>query len=117
MAQHEDFTIDQGADAAIELHLTDKFGATKNLTGYSVLSKMKKSLASDSADTINFTAIISDPPSDGILTLSLNNLETDNIKAGRYLYDTEISFVDSDANTIIERVLEGSIIVTPSVTR
>ena len=31
MAQYEEFTIDQGADVAIELHLVDKNDAKKNL--------------------------------------------------------------------------------------
>ena len=43
--------------------------------------------------------------------------QTDSLKAGRYVYDVELSFVDSDGATIIERVLEGKITLTPSVTR
>jgi len=39
------------------------------------------------------------------------------MKAGRYVYDVELSYQDSDENTIIERVLEGQITVTPSVTK
>ena len=34
-----------------------------------------------------------------------------------YVYDVELSFVDSSSNTIIERILEGKISVSPSVTR
>jgi len=39
------------------------------------------------------------------------------LKPGRYVYDAELSFVDSAGATITERVLEGRIQVTPSVTK
>lgn len=117
MAQYEDLTIDQGSDVAVEIHLVNADGSVKDLTNYSAAAKMKRSYNSDSDDTVEFSAIISDPASDGIVTLSLTNTQTDAIKAGRWLYDAEISFVDSDGDTIIERVLEGNITVTPSVTR
>ena len=42
MAQYEDFTIDQGTDVAIEIHVVDALNATKNLTNYSVSAKMKR---------------------------------------------------------------------------
>jgi len=78
---------------------------------------MKKNYNSDSADTHDFSTIVASPASDGIVTLSLTNTQTDALKAGRYVYDVEISFVDSDANTVVERILEGRIQVTPSVTK
>ena len=120
MAQYEEFTIDQGADVAIEIHLIDPTTeSAKDLTtpSYAVSAKMKKTYNSDSADTVVFNGIISEPRSDGIITLSLTNTQTDTLKPGRYVYDVELSFVDSDSNTIVERVLEGRIQVTPSVTR
>ena len=51
------------------------------------------------------------------MTISLTNTQTDLLKAGRYVYDVELAFLDSDSNTIIERVLEGRVQVSPSVTR
>ena len=117
MAQYEEFTIDRGADVAIELYLVEKDGSIKDLTNYSVAAKLKKSYNSDSADTTDFSAIVASPPENGVLTLSLTNTQTDALRAGRYVYDVEISFQDSDDNTIIERVLEGRIQVSPSATR
>jgi len=117
MAHYEDITIDQGADAAIEIHLVDTNGATKNLSNYSIAAKMKKNFNSDSADTTDFTAAITNA-TEGIATISLTNTQTDALKApSRYVYDVEISFTDSDSNIIVERVLEGKIHVTPSVTK
>lgn len=118
MAQYEEFTIDQGSDVAIEIRCLDpETNSAKDLTNYSVAAKMKKNYNSDSADTVNFSAIVSEPSTDGIITLSLTNTQTDSLKSGRYVYDVEISFIDSDSETIVERILEGRIQVTPSVTR
>jgi len=117
MAQYEDFTIDQGADTAIEIHVVDAQNAAKDLSNYAVAAKMKKTYNSDSSDTTVFNSVIASPSTDGVVTLSLTNTQTDALKAGRYVYDVEISFVDSNGDTIIERILEGKIQVTPSVTK
>jgi hypothetical protein len=116
MAQYEDITIDQGADASIELHLVDTDGTVKNLTNHTVTAKLKKTYSSDSADTTSFVTTIANAVR-GICTITLTNAQTDALKAGRYVYDVELSFADSDGDTIIERILEGKITVTPSVTR
>ena len=117
MAQYEDITIDQGADVAIELHLVNKDKSAKNLTNHTVAAKLKRTYNSDSDDTYNFSCIVANPASDGITTLSLTNIQTNTLKSGQYVYDVELSFVDSSSATIIERILEGKILVTPSVTR
>ena len=104
MAQYELFKIDKGSDVAIQLHLEDADGNQKNFN-------------SDSSDTHSFTAAINAPTSDGIVTLSLTNTQTDALKVGNYVYDVEISYIDdSGGDTIIERILEGKIRVSPSVT-
>lgn len=115
MAEYEKFTIDQGSDIAIQLELTDATGNIKDLTNYSAEAKLKRNFNSDSSDTTDFTIAIT--PAEGIVTLSLTNTQTDALKVGNYVYDVEISFVDSNSSTIIERVLEGKIRVSPSVTR
>jgi len=116
MAQYEDITIDQGADVAIEIHLITKDGTARNLQNHTIDAKMKKTYNSDSDNTTVFTTVV-DSPQDGIATLSLTNAQTDLLSAGRYVYDVEMAFVDSDGDNIIERVLEGKILVTPSVTK
>ena len=117
MAAYEEFNIDQGADLAVELHLINADGSVKNLTSHSVAAKLKKNYNSDSDETTDFNAIIVNPSTDGIITLSLTNTQTDALSKGRYVFDVEISFTDSDDNIIIERVLEGRAQVAPSVTR
>lgn len=113
MAQYEEFTIDKGSDVAIELHLEDANGNTKNLLNHSVEATLKKSYAADTS--ISFTSLITDPPTDGVATLSLTNVQTAALDTGRYVYDVIISFADSDGNDIIERIIEGRIQVTPNV--
>lgn len=114
MAQYEEFTIDKGSDVSIELHLEDANGNTKNLSNHSITGTMKKSYASTAA--FNFTTVIANPATDGIATLSLTNAQTALLDTGRYVYDVNISFFDSDNNEIIERIIEGRIQVTPNVT-
>ena len=114
MATYEEFTIDQGADVAIQLELVDENDNPKDLSNHTVTAHMKKNYTSSTFTT--FSAIVTDPPTDGIVTLSLTSTQTDGLKAGRYVYDVELSFVDPNGNTIVERILEGRIQLTPSVT-
>lgn len=100
MATYEDFTIDQGADLALQIELVNPDGSKKDLTGYSASAKMKKTYRSE--ESIDFTAVIPDPSLEGIVTLSLTNLQTDTLSTrGRYVYDVEIAFVDEEGHTII----------------
>ena len=117
MSQYEDFTIDQGADHTIQLELVDLQGAKKDLEGYSAAAQIRKTYSSSDSDAVTFSSTIPSPASDGILNLTLTNTQTAAMKAGRYVYDVEISFTDSADNTIVERILEGQITVSPSVTR
>ena len=116
MAQFEEITIDQGADATIQLELVNQDGSAKNLVNHSVTAKLKKNYSDSSGEATAFTTAVTNAAS-GTASMSLTNVQTDALKAGRYVYDVELSFVDSAGATSIERVLEGRITVTPSVTR
>ena len=118
MAIKQDFVIDQGSDYAIKLSLRDNStGGVKDLTSHTIAGMVKKTYTSDSDQTWPFTTVINNPPTAGNVTISLTNQQTDQMTPGRFVYDLELSFVDSDLNTIIERILEGNITITPSVTR
>lgn len=117
MARYDEFEIDQGADFAMEIHLENQDGTIKDLSNYNVEAKIKRTYTSDSDNTFVFNSIIPQPETDGIITLELTNEQTDAMKRGRYVFDVEISFIDEDNNTIVERVLEGIMNVKPSVTR
>ena len=114
MATYEEFTIDQGTDVAIEIHCIDENGNTKDLTNHTVKAQLRKNYSATTAT--DFNSIIASPPTDGIATLSLTNTETAALTKGRYVYDVVLSFLDSDNNPVIERILEGRIQVTPGVT-
>ena len=113
MAQEETFTIDKGSDVAIEIHLIDKLGAAKNLVNHQISAKMKKNYNSDSAETTNFNAIVSSPATQGIVTLGLNNTQTESLKPGKYVYDVEITKTSNGEKT---RVVEGQVTINPGVT-
>jgi len=118
MARYEELTFDQGTDVAVEIHCINEDGSKKNFSNYNVAAKLKLNLNADSDNTIEFNAIIGSPATDGIINLSLTNTQTDALlPKKRYLYDVEVSFVDSDDATIVERVLEGSVYINPSVTK
>jgi hypothetical protein len=123
MAHYKDLTIDQGTDVSIELHLVNQDKSAKNLTGYSTAAKLAPNYNASDSDRISFDTQIASPATDGILTMSLTNLQTDTLQTKRkYVYDVEISFIsDSDGMggdiLTIERVLEGNLFVKPSVTK
>lgn len=117
MSQYEDVTIDQGADQVIQLELVDNTGAKKDLSGYSIAAQIRKTYSSSDSDAVTFSTQIATPATDGIINLTLTNSQTGAMKAGRYVYDVEISSTDSASNTLVERILEGQITVSPSVTR
>ena len=118
--RYEDLIFNQGTDIAVEIHSEDENGNNKNLANYSASAMMKRSYNDSDGDhnSLSFNAVVAAPPSDGIVTISLTNTQTDTLLTrGRYVYDVELSFVDSSSNTIIERILEGNIEVSPSVTK
>ena len=128
MAQYEDITIDKGSDVTIRLDLYNTDGSPKQMNTqdsdgsfipiYNVNAKMKKTYNTKDSDATTFFATTVDPDNlDYVIHLSLSNTQTDALKPGRYVYDVEISRLDSaEGDLVVERILEGNIQVTPSVT-
>jgi hypothetical protein len=119
-ANYEDITINQGTDVSVEIHLVHDSGSTYNLSNHSVSASLKRRYADSANDpfTVQFNAVVVSPSTDGIINLSLTNTQTDAMKPrGRYVYDVEVSYTDSDNNAIIQRVLEGQAEVSPSATK
>ena len=105
-------TIDQGASFKAEIDVKDADGDALDLTGFTGAGQMRKTYASSTAT--NFTVEFKNPRTTGTLTISLTAAQTNAIKAGRYVYDVEITKT-SDAE--VTRVVEGQVDVTPGVTR
>ena len=110
MATQANITIDQGSDYISDIHLTDINGAPLILSSHTVAGTIKKTYTSQ--NSVAFTATITDTIN-GDIALALTHVQTSAMKAGRYVYDVEIT--DVNTNTIT-RVLEGQVEITPSVT-
>ena len=81
-----------------------------NLTGYSALAQIRKSYDSSSATAFT-TAITS--ATDGVLELSLTDVQTAALNAGRYQWDLVLTDAASDKM----RVVEGIATIRPGVSR
>lgn len=110
MATISNLYIDQGSDFNGLITLTDQEGNPLILTGYTVKSQFRKSY--NSSSFTDFTATVSNA-SQGIITLQLTAAQSSAVRAGRYLYDIEIT---SSSGTKT-RALEGIVIITPEITR
>ena len=88
MAKYEELYIDQGSDIAVQIYLVNDDGSAKNLHSHSVGSKL---FTSKSFKMVFKTEL-------------------------SIVFVVEINFTDSDGTNVVERVLEGRIHVTPSVT-
>lgn len=109
MAQIQNIYIDQGTTFSLSIVVNDQNGDPKDLSEYTAAAQMRKSYYTNTS--INFTAHIS-LPEDGEVTVSLTATQTSAIKAGRYVYDIEIT---GEGETL--RVLEGIVIINPEVTK
>ena len=108
MAGIQNLVIDQGTSFEITINVTLDDGSEKDLTDYTVSSQIRKSYYTNTYTA--FTTAKVDLA--GEITLSLNPTQTSALKAGRYVYDVEIS---STEETV--RIVEGIVTVTPEVTR
>ena len=104
-------TIDQGSDFALDL-IVKEDNAVKNLNGYSGRAQMR---ATKSASTVagSFTVTVTNAAA-GEMKVELTNATSSAMTAGKYYYDLEII---TSGNTIVSRLLEGTVILTPEVTR
>lgn len=110
MATISNLVIDQGTTFSSIITLTNQDGTAMNLTGYTVASQFRKSYQSSTAT--NFTASIYDAIA-GKVRLQLTPAASSAVKAGRYLYDIELTSPTGEKS----RALEGLVIITPEITR
>jgi len=110
MAIISNLTVDQGSTFNATIDVTDTSGNATSLTGYSVAGQVRKSYSSSTA--IDFVSSITNA-ANGTINISLSDTVTNNMKAGRYVYDVEIL----SAGGTKTRVLEGQLEVTPGVTQ
>ncbi len=109
MAIKANLIIDQGATYATKLNITDANGIAVDLTGYSAAAQIRKHYTSSNSTpfTVSLTAAT------GAVVLSLSSNSTANLVAGRYVYDVELI----DGAGRISRIIEGTVTISPNVTR
>jgi hypothetical protein len=110
LAGFVELTLEQGANFNTVMDLTDAAGGILNLSGYSVAAQMRKSYYSTTATS--FTIGVTDATA-GKITMTMNSANTANLNPGRYVYDVLLTS-DTSVKT---RIIEGIVVVLPSVTR
>ncbi len=111
MAMISNLTIDQGSSFSVDIDVSDADGDALNLAGYSANGHMRKTYSSSTFTDLN-AEIFNE--TNGVVRISLTPSQSNAIKAGRYVYDVEIT---KTATSEVTRVVEGQIDVTPGVTR
>jgi hypothetical protein len=111
MAVYSDLSIDQGADFSAEIVVEDITGTVADLTGFTGAGQIRKTYSSSTA--VNFGVTVTNAGG-GVITVTLTNTQTNAMKAGRYVYDVEITKTSNGEKT---RVVEGQVTINPGVTQ
>ena len=111
MAAYLEITIEQGANLTSTVTVSDTQGDAVNLSTYSASAQIRKSYYSSSANTL--TATITGN-ANGQITLSMSAANSAALTPGRYVYDLIIT---NSVDNSVTRVVEGTAVVLPSVTR
>ena len=103
--------VDQGADFSKNLTVTTDGSTAYDISGLTFRAHMRPSYSSSTLTAEFTTAIVT--ATSGIYKLSLTDVQTKAIDAGRYVYDVMITLADST----IEVVHSGIITVNPRATK
>jgi hypothetical protein len=109
-AGYQNLYLEAGTTFSTTITLDDVYLNTYNLVGFTASSQMRKSYYSANASAVFLTTISGGA---GQITLKLNANTTANLVPGRYVYDTLITSPSNE----VTRILEGTIDVSPGVTR
>ena len=108
MSTFSNLFVDQGSNFNTTIDLSDSTNLT--LTNYTAAGKIAKSYDGSTKET--FTASVDSTSK--VVSINLTAQQTAGLKHGRYVYD--IIIVSPDSPSVITRILEGQIDVTPGVT-
>ena len=112
MAALTNLLIEQGATFTSTISLFNAADTAFDLTGHTAAGQIRKSYSSSSASA-TFTISFASDRTSGQITLSLTPTQTADLEEGRYVYDIETTGSDST----VTRVLQGTVTVSPNVTR
>ena len=102
--------INTGEDFTQQFTLQSADNSSLDLTNYTVSSQLRKTYTSSSA--VSFASTITNAQL-GQVQISLGSATTLDIKSGRYVFDVKIT----SSGGSISKVVEGSALVRPGVTR
>ena len=103
--------VEQGTTFVLNVTIKED-GEPKNISGYSARAQMRPTRTSSTL-TATFTCSIPDPTS-GLIIMEMTPTTTSGITDGRYYYDLELV---GAGETIVNRLLQGEVTVSPEVTR
>jgi hypothetical protein len=109
MATYRNLFIDQGSDFNVTIDLNPIVGSLV-LTNYTGRGQIRKTY--NSSTKTDFTVTLDSVNKE--LVCNITAATTGLLKSGRYVYDLEI--LSPDAPSIVTRVTEGQVDVTPRVT-
>lgn len=101
-------TIEQGTDFEVAFTVRNKTGAPLNLLSYTATSSLKKHYTSTTSYPFTVTFV---DRSNGRISISMTDTQTDTISGGRYVYDVVLI----SPSGIKTRALEGFVIVSSGV--
>ena len=105
--------IDQGATWNITLTYKNSDGSPINLTGYTAALQLRTSYdASSAALSLSSGSGIVLGGTAGTIAVTATATQTGSLTAGEYVYDLEIT-----SSSVVTRLVQGRITVTPQVTR
>lgn len=121
MAYIYNITCDQGATFSRVITYKDSDGALVNLTGYTARMHVRAQIEAPSPDVSPLIALtttngrITLGGALGTVTLSISAADTAALSAGTYYYDLEM--VSGDSPVVVTRLIQGTFVVDPEVTR
>lgn len=111
MTDYVELYIEQGSDFESTLVLEDDdTNLYQNVAGYVVTGSLRRSLLSPNTSG-NLTCSITNA-ANGEITISMTAANTANLRPGTHLFDVRTLY-----NNKYSRLIEGIIIVTPSITK
>lgn len=111
MTDYVELYIDQGADFETSIVLQDDVtNLYQNVQNYTVTGTLRRSLISQNASG-NLVCSIADA-ANGEISISMTAANTANLRTGTHLFD-----IRTYSGGKYDRLLEGIIIVTPSITK
>ena len=111
MAIYANLVADQGSDFISKITVEGAAGLSSDLTGYTAKGQVRKTYSSTTQYDLHAT--VDADPTTGIIDINLTASQTASMRAGRYVYDVEIT----SSTGVVTRVVEGQIEITPRVTR